>query len=488
MRWSLLSSFNTIYTIDLHGNINKKEKSPDGSIDENVFDIQQGVSINLFIKSTKVKKAKCRVFHSDVFGQRESKYDLLSQKTINSLDFKEVSPTAPSFNFVNANEKIEKEYQAGFSVDDLFKLNGVGITTAHDEFVIDFTRLALKNKFDNFRNSDRNAATLHQKFDVKEKNGWDILAGYDNIKSSPDLTNYIIPLSYRPFDNRYIFYEDKLVWRTVRKVMSNLINHANYGLVVPKISKEEGCFFISKFAIAHKLCSAYDSNSIFPLYIYSSATLNFDTVTIPNLNVEVANKIASSIGLRYSPSIDDSKATVGPADLFDYIYALGYSNAYRKKYTEFLKSGFPRIPYPMNAEVFWSYVRLGSELRQIHLMESPAIERLITTFPNDGSNIVETVKFELSESKESSPEQSGGFSDADSCGKVIINENQFFNNVPALAWSFYIGGYQPALKWLKDRKGRELTFEDILHYQKIIVALSETDRIMKEIDNIEFIQ
>jgi len=149
----------------------------------------------------------------------------------------------------------------------------------------------------------------------------------------------------------------------------------------------------------------------------------------------------------------------------DYIYAVLHSPTYREKYKEFLKIDFPRVPYPKDKATFWQLVKLGKEIRQIHLLECEIVEKAITQYPVDGNNAVDKIKYDNN--------------------KVWINETQYFDNVPQIAWEFYIGGYQPAQKWLKDRKGRTLSFEDIMHYQKIIVALTETDRLMKEIDKIE---
>ena len=164
-----------------------------------------------------------------------------------------------------------------------------------------------------------------------------------------------------------------------------------------------------------------------------------------------------------------------PIDLLDYIYAVLHSPKYREKYKEFLKIDFPRVPYPKDRERFWQLVKLGGEIRQIHLLESPKVEEFITSYPNDGDNVItrKIVKkdWELTDTERG-------------IGRVWINDEQYFDEIPLIAWEFYIGGYQPAQKWLKDRKGRELSFEDILHYQKIIVALSETDRLMKEIDEV----
>jgi predicted helicase len=338
---------------------------------------------------------------------------------------------------------------------------------------------------------------LHSEFNVNKKDGWNILNGYDNIKNEVDLSKFIQPISYRPFDNRYVFYEDKLVWRTVRKVMQHFIKGDNIGLVAAR-----QCVGDWKYVFCTKLINEFNltgtagrlgSGNTFPLYLYPEATsqqtLDQSTQRIPNLNPEILKQIAEGLGLKFTNEKNTStssvtNATFAPIDLLDYIYAVLHSPSYREKYKEFLKIDFPRVPYPTNQETFWKLVKLGGEIRQIHLLESPEVSEYITQYPIDGDNIVTKIKFELNYE----------IIDGDSTilmdpvypmGRVYINDTQFFQMVPEVAWNFYIGGYQPAQKWLKDRKSRELGFEDILHYQKIIVALFRTDEIMKEIDLIE---
>ena len=189
------------------------------------------------------------------------------------------------------------------------------------------------------------------------------------------------------------------------------------------------------------------------------------TKRTPNLNTEILKKIVKKVGLTFTNEKEITKDTFAPIDILDYIYAVLHSPAYREKYKEFLKIDFPRIPYPKDANTFWQLVKLGGQIREIHLLESPTVEKYITQYPIDGDNVVVKIKYQD--------------------GKVYINDTQYFDNVPQNAWKFYIGGYQPAQKWLKYRENRKLEFEDILHYQKIIVALFETDRLMKEIDKIE---
>ena len=205
----------------------------------------------------------------------------------------------------------------------------------------------------------------------------------------------------------------------------------------------------------------------FPLYLYSdSSNPELDGLKIrePNLKMELVTQISDTLELTFTDEKETANNSFAPIDILDYIYAVLHSPSYRETYKEFLKIDFPRVPYPEDRKTFWKLVKLGEELRQIHLLESDVVNAYKTSYPISGDNIVDKIKFED--------------------GNVYINETQYFSKVPEVAWNFYIGGYQPAQKWLKDRKERVLGFEDIKHYQKIIVALTETDRIMKEIDKI----
>lgn len=228
-------------------------------------------------------------------------------------------------------------------------------------------------------------------------------------------------------------------------------------------------FFITKeICDLHLLDSAGDSMIVCPLYLYQDLngqlSLDEQQVRIPNLSKEIVAEIAKGLNLTFTNEKENKAGTFAPIDILDYIYAVLYSPDYREKYNEFLKIDFPRVPYPTDATAFWQLVALGGQIRELHLLESKKVEDLITSYPVGGSNIVAKPVFKD--------------------GKVYINETQYFDKVPELAWNFYIGGYQPAQKWLKDRKDRELDFDDVLHYQKMIVALTETDRLMKEIDKV----
>ena len=485
MRWNLLKTYDKIFTIDLHGNSKKHETSPDGSKDVNVFDIQQGVSINIFVKTGRKKTNELgKVYHYDLFGERDFKYDFLKRNSIYNIKYSELPNIEPNFFMVPKDFKSQRNYEKGFSVDDLFIINGPGITTAHDEFVIRENKNELLDFYKKFQSAPRDVEFLHKEFNVKKKKGWNILDGYDNIKHEKDLVKYIKPINYRPFDNRNIFYEDTLVWRNVRKVMKHL-REDNLAFVTVNrqpLNTPISYYFITKHMITNGFIRS-DSISIdnlSPLYIYPETngqqTIEKSNERKPNLKIDIINQIAEILELSFTNEKESIRDTFAPIDVLDYIYAVLHSPSYREKYKEFLKIDFPRVPYPKDKEIFWQLVKLGKEIRQTHLLESYKLEDCITSFPKGGSNTITTKvakkDWEL-------------FDKEKKLGRIWINEDQYFDNIPLTAWEFYIGGYQPAQKWLKDRKKRTLEFDDILHYQKIIVALSETDRIIKEIDKIE---
>lgn len=488
MRWNLLKTFDKIYTINLHGNAKKKETAIDGSKDENVFDIQQGVSINFFIKTGLKKEIDLgKAYSFSVYGLRNDKYDFLNSNSLNSISLEEVSPSSPYFYLLKKDFSLEDQYSAGFICNDLFLINGNGLTTAHDSFVVKDTSKELLKMYSDFQNTERNEDLLHSKFNVKKKEGWSILEGYDNIKNEKNLEKFIKDYSYRPFDDKFIFYEDKLVWRTVRKVMDHYNLHSNIGLIIGRQGHVVGnmewnlCFITKKMTDFNFY---YRGGGVsFPLYcinpVNSQLSLLNQVTRTPNLNMEIVDQIAKGLGLTFESEKSEADGSFAPIDLLDYIYAVLHSPTYRETYKEFLKIDFPRVPYPTDADMFWKLVALGGELRQLHLMESPTLAQFITQYPVGGENEVEKIRFE----NLSGLEDLTGLA----TGRVYINSDQYFDSVPEVAWNFYIGGYQPAQKWLKDRKGRILDFEDIMHYQRIIKALTETERVMGEIDGIEII-
>ncbi len=479
MRWNLMQSFDKIYTIDLHGNSKKKETAPDGSPDVNVFDIQQGVSINLFIKTGKKKKNELgQVFHFDLYGKREMKYDFLIEKSLKTISFTNLIPEKPYMFFVQKNDDGKLDYESGFKIDNLFNNFTSGMVTANDALTV-FNSL---EELESTTNIILNSNDPYREFSIKDARKASKEQRIEDLKNAK--SNGFMRINFRPFDLKYMyqFYKNEHWINSPRhEIMKNFINKENLGLVISRQCTDDWKHIIcTKYANDFNLTGTagrYGSGYTFPLYLYPDTNGQqsaFESAErVPNLNMEIVNKMATDMGLFFAPEKPNySKQTeetnqLTPIDILDYIYAVLHSPKYREKYKEFLKIDFPRVPYPKDPKTFFDLVELGSQLREIHLLESPVVEKYITQYPEDGDNVVTKPVFKD--------------------GKVYINETQFFANVPEVAWNFYIGGYQPAQKWLKDRKGRELSYEDILHYQKIIVALTETNGIMREIDEITLI-
>jgi predicted helicase len=447
MRKHLLETFDDIYILDLHGNSKKKEKSPDGSKDENVFDIMQGVSINIFVRKGKEKKQSGNVYHTELYGSRDEKFKSLNKNDIQNIKWNKLNYSEPYYFFVPKDFRVNEEYEKGFKVNELFNCGSSGIESAKDDFIIKYSEKETNELIDFIEiHSDKEIA---QKYNIKIEKAIQVKNDFKNLIGRAS------ELLYRPFDIRYTLYSSYsqgLWWRSRYDVMKHILKD-NIGLIAKRGLDENrsAVCFISRLMIDRRAWSRpgmQGAEQLFPLY------LNLvDGTRIPNLNKEIVTEIEKIVG----------KTT--PEDILDYIYAVLHSPSYREKYKEFLKIDFPRVPYPKDKNTFKKLVSLGNELRSLHLLESPKVNQFITSYPIEGSDEVEKINY--------------------SNGKVFINQIQYFGNVPEIAWNFYIGGYQPAQKWLKDRKGRTLTNEDIEHYQKIIVALTETDRIMKEIDKIE---
>ena len=480
MRWNLLKTYDKIYTIDLHGNSKKNEVSPDGSVDQNVFDIMQGVSINFLFKTGKKKANElAQVYHFDLYGKREYKYQYLREHSIREVGFNSLPNVEPMYFMVQKDFELEKKYSNGFSVNDLFPVNNVGIVTSRDAFVIDDSLRNLTKRINDF--FEISSEELKRKYSLKENKSWTIVKAKDKAKKYSE--EFIKAISYRPFDIKYIYYNDAFLERSRKDVMQHYLTGGNVGLVTARSNKSETCdhFFITNTLVEAKCGERTTQSATFPLYIYNQTKGQGEILEsngrYPNLDETIVNAISKFIGLDFQDENDDVKSSFSPIDILDYIYAFLHSPAYRQKYKEFLKIDFPRIPYPKDKDTFWALVKLGGELRQIHLLESEAVENYITTYPIDGDNSV---------TRKTTKKDWELYDTENQLGRIWINDAQYFDQIPLTAWEFYIGGYQPAQKWLKDRNGRTLNFDDILHYQKIIVALSETDRIMQEIDKIDF--
>lgn len=406
MRWNLLNAFDKIYTINLHGNNKKKETCPDGSADENVFDIQQGVSINLFVKTGEKKATELgKVYYYDLYGKREDKYAFLENTPFTEVEYKELNPIAPMYFFVPKDFELMEEYEKGVKINELFSLGSMGITTGRDK---------------------------------------------ELVSMQPFKSGNNLPYCYRPFDVQWIDYDVERIARARENIMVHL-KKQNTALCLIKInSSSDGLFkvLVSSCMTDKTILSSKDNANVFPLYLYTD---EFGKETkVANLNEDEWQKFNNAIG-----------RTTTPEELLAYIYAVLHSPRYRERYKEFLKIDFPRIPLPASESEFDRLAQIGQQLIDLHLMTDTQRWKCSTTFPEEGSQLIDLLKWKDN--------------------KVWINEKQYFGNVPEIVWNFFIGGYQPAQKWLKDRKGRTMSFDDIKHYLHIVHALTETIKLMQKL-------
>jgi len=441
-------------------------------------------------------KKHAKVFHFDLYGKRDEKYKFLNENTINTIPWKELNKEEPYFFFVPKDFADVEQYNKGFKMDSLCSIVNNGFQTDRDSLFIDIEKHGLSKRIEQLFSSEYDNAFIKE-YNIVDSSSYKLTKVISNNFFDP---NQIQKTLYRPFDIRYIYYDTKVISRPANKVFKHFLKD-NLGLI---ISRQQSTFDFQHILVTDIIterCSislqTKETGYVFPLYLYSDTTaqqtIDQTPERTPNLNTEIVKEIADKLGLIFTNEKETTENTFAPIDLLDYIYAVLHSPTYREKYKEFLKIDFPRVPYPTNKETFWQLVQLGGEIRQIHLLESPIVEQFITQYPEDGDNIVTKPRFviqdktvchsERSEESQNDDTQKMLHSiQHDKKGKVFINDIQYFYNVPEIAWNFFIGGYQPAQKWLKDRKGRKLEFEDILHYQKIIVALTETNRLMREID------
>ncbi|MCZ8226661.1 MAG: N-6 DNA methylase [Microcystis sp. LE19-84.1B] len=481
MRQNLMQTFDEIYVLDLHGNSKKKEVCPDGSPDQNVFDIQQGVAIAFFIKYQDSQQDLAKVYHADLWGVREvkenkelvgGKYHWLDENDISSTEWLDIEPKKPFYLLRSQSEELLGEYNKYHRIDEIYITHIYGFKSHRDHFAIDFDKEQIVKRITELVNQDKLDNSFSDKYDLGK---WDWKKASTALKQEIDLWRFLDLCAYRPFDNRFMFYSDYVMDRTRPDLRNHIFNKENLCLVCSRqiANNEYRHFWITDLVPNDCLISniTKESNHNFPLYLYPTNTPTlFDTEPTnspngrrPNLAPEFIKELSAKLELEFiSDGKGDKKKTFGPEDIFNYIYAVFHSPQYRQRYAEFLKIDFPRVPLTSNQELFWELVKKGDRLVQLHLMKATGKE--ISSYPVAGSNLVEQVKY--NESKQ----------------QISINYDQYFAGIPPQIWNFYIGGYQVCQKWLKDRKGRHLSYDDLEHYQQIISILAESIAIMETID------
>lgn len=488
MRQSLMNTFHRLRVLDLHGNANKKERAPDGSEDKNVFDIRQGVAICLATCEKNNPQNEPLMIHTDLWGNRGIKYAWLASHTVSSTKFNTLTPDSPFYFFHSQNTDCRAEYERGWRINDLMPLYSAGFITARDHFVIDFDHETLIRRIADFANAKWSDAEIRAKYFAGcgsdkypdgDTRGWKVPEARRLVQGDKDWQERDRTSFYRPFDQRFVYWAGWMVDWPRPEVMGHMIAGPNLGLHVCRQSVSNDWRHVLVTRGLTDDC--YVSNKtrergyLIPLHIYPSHKgLVFDRERKPNFHPRFLKMLAASLGLPQTEA-HELPQSLTPEDIFHYVYAVFHSPGYRNRYAEFLKIDFPRLPLTSSLELFRALAGLGGELVVLHLMESPKLDDHVTTPVGSGEFKVEKVSY------------------SDRTVWIDKARTRGFQGVPEEVWNFHIGGYQVFEKWLKDRQakggkkprpGRVLTDDDIAHYQKIVVALNETIRIMKEIDEV----
>lgn len=462
MRKHLLSCFPRISLTDLHGNAKKKERMADGTADENVFEIQQGAAIMVGRRGS----SGSTITAHDLSGTREQKYSWLAAHSALTAG-SEIHPAAPLYLFRAQDSTLSEEYGAGVPLPELMAQNGEpapGFVTTHDEFAISWTASESAEKVERLleTKSETEARAI---FTLCSQNQWNYARAKAALADG-SWRKHVVKVLYRPFDFRWTVYSSHVAVHRRERVMRHMLGRTNLGIICTRQTKDQWGVLATRNIAAHKTCGAYDINFLFPLYLLPESgelSLGHDDGRV-NLAPPVVRRFGDALGLQIHKQIG-LPAGLTPEDIFHYAYAVFHSPGYRTRYAEFLKIDFPRLPLTRSLVLFRALAKLGGELVALHLLESPKVNAFITRFVGEGDNSIP---------------KKPTYKD----GAVWINATQRFEGVPEAVWNFHVGGYQVCEKWLKDRKGRTLSAEDIVHYQRVVVALNETIRLMAEIDRV----
>lgn len=468
VRKSLLGSFNEIYVLNLHGNSRIGEKCPDGGKDENVFDIQQGVSIALLIKD-KEQKGLGKIFYQDVYGLRKRKYDYLNRHDVVSTKWESLQPYEPYYFFTEKDFAEKARYDNFLPTSEIFVSFSEGIKTHRDHFVVGFAKEEIKQRIQLFL-SKLPDEIVARSLSLEDTENWNLSEARELLARDEDKNSYYKEVSYRPFDIRHIYYNPILIDRPRTDIMQHMIEE-NIGLNLTRRLRDPEWqhVYVTQSMTDKTLLSSRDNSYLFPLYLYhqkdkpnkrsfGSAMMLFEpkadyAVKMPNLSPLLVEKLTKEF-----------KKAPSPEEIFYYIYAVLYSGAYRTKYAEFLKIDFPRVPFTKGHKLFKRMGDYGEKLVNLHLLKSAELDTPIARFQGKSNDRVEKLRYEK--------------------GKLYINKDQYFEGIPPEVWEYQIGGYQVCDKWLKDRKGRILSFEEAKHYCKIVTALRTTMLLQARIDSI----
>lgn len=467
MRRSLMQTFDEIYLLNLHGSTLKKEKTPEGGKDENVFDIQPGVAIGIFIKHQKLAKEK-KICYADKWGLREEKYAWLEKHDFENTKWEKLEPNSPNYFFVPRAEKGRTDYEKFQKITDIFPVNSTGILTGRDDFVIDFEKQPLETRVRIFRDSKDPDDFIMQSYGLKDKPDykWFVSESREELRKLKDYENNFAKILYRPFDERWIYYHPAVVFWPREEVMQHMLK-PNLGLCVHRsiLHNLWNHALVSDQLTDVNYLDSAKSAVILPLYLYPSDRKQKQASFLEVQETQTENGKTPNISKKLIDMLSATyKKLPAPEEIFNYIYAVLCAPAYREKYAEFLKTDFPRVPFTADYKLFQKLAGLGEQLVNLHLLRSDELKNPIAKFSGKDGSRVEKPEYKEKEKR------------------VYINSSQFFENIEPAVWNYQIGGYHVLQKWLKDRKGRVLSSEDVKHYCRVVTVLAKTIIVQKEID------
>ena len=466
MRQSLMQTFNRMYLLDLHGNSERKEETPEGGKDENVFDIKQGVSVSLLVKKKGLER---KVFRADFWGKRREKYAAVLESEIANVPWQELQPDSPFYLFAPQNKELREQYNKGWKISNIFRIQATGIKTHRDHFVTDFEEGDLRKRIEAFCDPTVSDTEISQKYKLISTGNWNLTDKRKALGEDKNRSAAFTSLLYRPFDTIAYFHHDDVVDRPRNEVMHHMIRNQNIGLVTVRqvTAGQFNHVTCSSVPVEMKTCSHDRGTNLFPLYLYPSLEDEkkpksglfeeddpFDgKERIENFNPKFQTFVDAKYEHFYSPE-----------EILGYIYAVLHSPTYRQKYLDFLKIDFPRIPFVDDCETFETLSQLGWELMQAHLLK---------TIPDTLTVDVTAGDFEVAKPQYDPQHE-----------RLHINKTQYFAPVPQDVWAFHIGGYQVLDKYLKSRKGRTLSLDEIENVQNVVNVLCFTIEQMQRIGGV----
>lgn len=461
MRESLLHSFERIYILNLHGSLKKRDKTPDGTKDGNLFDIQQGNAIAIFVKNPEIKDR--RIFYADLYGSREQKYNWLDRNTIYTTEWRELTPHSPFYLFVPFDATLEREYETYWKITDIFKNNVLGFQTHRDHFAIDFQKEELERRISSLLLGTLTDEELRKRYNISDNRDWNLNNARKKLKKYNNWQEPMIQCAYRPFDCRWCYFSNIAMDYPRTLLLENIAHHENLCLGIGRqgIAVQDPIWAL--VTVADK---PIDANifrrggvNVFPLWVYTK--INNELKRSLNLNDDFIKFFET----KYSVKILNEQSNnnrVNEKDLIFYIYSVLHSVKYRSMFKDFLSIDFPKIPFVDDYNKFKDLAELGEELVELHLMKKQLPSNIKFEIP--GSNKIDKIRYEDN--------------------KIFINNEQFFDGIPENVWNYHIGGYLILENWLKTRKNRELSAQEILEFIQIVEIIKETIKITNEIDKI----